>query len=222
MERNYEFTGETLDWYGVTLNRIRATKDFGNIKKGDLGGWIQKYENLCSNAWVFENAKVLENARVSGNARVSENAIVSGNAWVLEDASVFGNVRVFGCALLFENTKVSGGALVSGNAQLFGNSCVTGNSEVYGDAEVFGDAEVYGEAEVVAKTTRTPLHLSGLKYAVTITDEHVKIGFDCHTFKEWYEFSDKKIFSMDKKNDLEFWKKNKDLILSLITHTERN
>ena len=26
--RKYDFTGETLEWYGRTLNRIRALKDF--------------------------------------------------------------------------------------------------------------------------------------------------------------------------------------------------
>ena len=48
--KKYEFTGETKvidDWRGtVTLHRIRAVVEFGLIKVGDIGGWIEKEENL--------------------------------------------------------------------------------------------------------------------------------------------------------------------------------
>lgn len=46
----YEFTGETKvinDWGRiVTLHRIRAVIEFGMIKVGDIGGWIEKEKNL--------------------------------------------------------------------------------------------------------------------------------------------------------------------------------
>jgi len=28
--------------YGVTLYQIKAVRSFGNIKEGELGGWIEK------------------------------------------------------------------------------------------------------------------------------------------------------------------------------------
>ena len=42
------------------LYQIRALKDFGNVKVGDLGGWIEKEANLSQqgNAWVSGNALV--------------------------------------------------------------------------------------------------------------------------------------------------------------------
>ena len=63
------------------LKQIRALKDiprFG-VKIGDLGGYIEKEENLSQDhsCWVYGNAKISGNARVYGNARVSDNAIVS-------------------------------------------------------------------------------------------------------------------------------------------------
>ena len=36
----YELTGETKEVYGRKLFRIKALKDFGNVKKNDLGGYI--------------------------------------------------------------------------------------------------------------------------------------------------------------------------------------
>ena len=53
MNRKYEFTGETRNWVGRTLHRIRAVRDFGDVKAGDLGGWIETESNLSNdgNAW---------------------------------------------------------------------------------------------------------------------------------------------------------------------------
>ena len=125
--KKYEFTGETKVVFGKTLHRIKALISFGSIKAGELGGWIEKEENLShdGNAWVTENAWVTGNARVTGNAWVTENAWVSGNAEVSGNAWVTGNARVT------ENAWVSGNAEVSGNAR------VTGNAEVSGVRTIF-------------------------------------------------------------------------------------
>ncbi|MBS5266605.1 MAG: hypothetical protein KHZ30_19295 [Clostridiales bacterium] len=92
--KKYEFTGETkqVGFFGnITLKRIRATMEFGIIKIGDLGGWIEKEENLShkGNAWVYDNAEVWGDAKVYDNAEVYDNAKVYGNAKVCGDAKVF-------------------------------------------------------------------------------------------------------------------------------------
>lgn len=98
--KKYEFTGETKAFNGTTLHRIRALKDFGDVDAGDLGGWIEKEENLSHDGgcWVFDNAWVFGNAQVSGDAWVSDDARVSGNAQASGYARVFGNARVAGDA----------------------------------------------------------------------------------------------------------------------------
>ena len=83
--KKYELTTETLRYKGCTLHRIKALKDFGSIKAGELGGWVEQEENLSQygNAWVYGNARVYGNAWVYGNARVYGNAdyIVFKNFW---------------------------------------------------------------------------------------------------------------------------------------------
>ena len=66
MNKKYELTNETKEFLGRTLHRIRALKDFGNVKIGDLGGWIEKEENLSHDdlCWVHDSALVGDNARV--------------------------------------------------------------------------------------------------------------------------------------------------------------
>ena len=73
--KKYEFTGETKQigvFKDITIRRIRATAEFGKVKLGDLGGWIEKEENLSmkNDAWVYGNAEVYGDAKVYGNAKV--------------------------------------------------------------------------------------------------------------------------------------------------------
>ena len=88
---------ESINVYDITLYRIKALKDFNNVKAGDLGGYIEKEENLSheGNCWV------------SGNARVYGNAYVYDNARVFGDARVYGNAEVFGNAIVYGNAYVS-------------------------------------------------------------------------------------------------------------------
>ena len=80
--KKFKLTSEFIvDISGVKLFRIKALIEFGNVKAGDLGGYIEKEENLShmGNAWVSGNAQVSGDAQVFGDARVSGNAQVSGD-----------------------------------------------------------------------------------------------------------------------------------------------
>lgn len=112
--KKYELTEETFTVFGKTLYRIRAVRDFGSVKTGEFGGYIEKEENLShfgnawiyGDAWVFGDARVFDNAWVYGNAKVYGDARVSGNAWIYGDARVFGNARVSGNARVYGNAEV--------------------------------------------------------------------------------------------------------------------
>ena len=122
--KKYELTEETFTVFGKTLYRIRAVRDFGSVKTGEFGGYIEKEENLShfGNAWIYGDAWVYGNARVFGNAWVYGDARVSENAWVYGDARVSENARVFDNAWVYGNAKVYGDARVSGNARVYGNA----------------------------------------------------------------------------------------------------
>ena len=78
--KKYKLTEETKEYYGITLYRIEALKDFGTVKAGDKGGFIRSEDNLAhdGNAWVDGSA------RVCGNAWVDGNALVYGNADIMQ------------------------------------------------------------------------------------------------------------------------------------------
>ena len=74
---------------GRTLYRIKALRDFGDVIKGDLGGYIESENNLshCGNDMVYDNAMVYGNAEVCGNAEVRGDAEVKSE----DDYIVFKN-----------------------------------------------------------------------------------------------------------------------------------
>ena len=110
--KKYELTTNTKMRFGEKLFQIKALISFGDVTAGDLGGYIEKEENLSHDgtAWVYGNARVYGDARVSGNARVYGTALVSGDAWVYGDAWVSGDARVYGDARVSGNARVSGDA----------------------------------------------------------------------------------------------------------------
>ena len=68
--KKFELTTNTKMFLGKKLFQIKALINFGDVEAGELGGYIEKEENLDydGDAWV------------SGDARVSGNACVYGNA----------------------------------------------------------------------------------------------------------------------------------------------
>ena len=131
-EKKYKLTKESINFNGKTLYRIKAIRDFGLIKKGDNGGFIETESNLShdGDAWisgdakVFGNAEVSDNARVTSNVEVSDNAKVSGNAVVYGNAKVSGDAWVVDKASVFDKAKVSGQAMISGYANVSGDAKV--------------------------------------------------------------------------------------------------
>ena len=89
--KKYELTAETKVVFGHTLHRIKAIVSFGSVEAGDIGGWIEKEENLnqTGNAWVY------------GDAQVCGDALVCGDAKVFGDAQVYGNAQVYGIGAIF-------------------------------------------------------------------------------------------------------------------------
>lgn len=109
---------------GKKLYRIIAIRDFGKVKAGAIGGYVESEACLSheDDCWIADDAMVYGGARVEGNVQVLDEAIVSGDV-VLED-----NVRVDGdakiqnrtetCITIGGNIHIASGALIE-NADNF-------------------------------------------------------------------------------------------------------
>lgn len=130
MKKKYEFTDEFILFGDEKLYRIRALKDFGSVRKGDLGGYIQDEKNLshAGDAWVSGNAKVLDGAWVCDDARVEDNALVVGSGvWICNNAIIRQNATVIEDAHVEDNVIVEGNARISGCSSLSDDVIVGGN-----------------------------------------------------------------------------------------------
>lgn len=160
---NYEFTGETKKiqhsnvnkYKQIILHRIVATKDLPQhlVKKGDLGGWIEKESNLQCNAWVGDEAIVFDNAMVFGNAIVYENATVFGNSKVFGKARVHGNSFIQDKVNVCGEADVSGISFISDFSKIDGcayckNSFISGNSYIFGKSHINGNVKTFGYAYI--------------------------------------------------------------------------
>ena len=120
------------------LYRVKAVRDFGNVKKGDIGGYVQSEDNLSHEGycWVHGNAIIHDNARIYGNAQISDCAVIDGNA------RIYGNAQISDCAVIDGNVRRDGDseiwdyAIIRDNALIYGDSVISGNAFIDGDAEI--------------------------------------------------------------------------------------
>ena len=203
MEKKYKLTEETINIGGTALYRIEALRDFGDVKKGDKGGFIEKEENLSQSddCWVYDDAKVYDNAMVYGNARVCENAVVCGYARVYDNARVYNNAVVGGKAVVYGNAVVDWYAVIYGNAEVYDNAVVGGNAEIRGNAVVYRNAKVCDDS-LVRDNARVCGNAEVFGHAAICGDTLITSNSDYIVFKNWW--SSGRYFTWTKSNNM--WK----------------
>ena len=162
----------------ITLYQIRALRDFtcpfklnpdGEIldqtlvKKGDLGGYVQKEENLSheGGCWIFEEAEVRDNGRVEGNARLAGRSLVRDNAVVKGYSCLAANAYVWGNAVLDGATQMKGLVSIGGNSRTNGYVSINGNSQVRGDSVLDGHIFLNGTVVLESAKLTGDVHLCG-------------------------------------------------------------
>lgn len=208
MPKKYELTNKTKKRYGHTLYQIRALKNFGAVKAGELGGWIETEYNLSQNGdcWICDNAVVYRRASVCNNAVVCDNAVVRSNAMVCDNAVVCDNVVICGHAVVCGNATVHNNAIVCENAIICddatvcdsagvsGNVVICGKARVGDFAGVDGNATICGDATICQSTDYTVIQGFG-RVQRTTTFYRLKdgdIGVTCGCFNGTIrEFRDK-------------------------------
>lgn len=133
--------------YGMKLYRIIALKDFGNVKKGEVGGLVSSEYSLSDegSCWVYKGATVLEKAIVKNDAVVTGNAIICGNVIVQDEAVIEGNAKIYNHAVIEGRAYVSGDAVVSGSAVVRGEAIIRGKARITGNNVVGGAACIEDE-----------------------------------------------------------------------------
>ena len=153
--KKYELIKETETCYKRRIvYRIRALKDFSDIKAGDVGGWVCSENNLSQegDCWIYDEARCLDDARVYDNAMMFDNAIMFGNsvmydnAVMLNNSIMYDNSKMFNKAKMYDNAIMCNNARVYDNAKMYDNAIMYDNAEMYNNAIMFGNAKMYDNA----------------------------------------------------------------------------
>ena len=136
MEKKYVLLKPTTVINGAQCHRIQAVRDFADIRKGTIGGYVETEENLSheGNCWIYDNAAACGKSRVHGDAIIydeaiiADNALVSGSAKVHDEALVKENASVLGQAELQGMSTVGGSAIVCGRCLICDESVVSGDT----------------------------------------------------------------------------------------------
>ncbi len=201
-----------------TLYVIEALRDFSDVSRGDIGGFVESEENLSheGNCWVYHSAMVYDKARVNRDAKIKDRANVRDYAMVSDKAVVAGQTEVFQRAVIYDEALIDGLCSVYGNAQIFGKAKIFGHSKVHDDAWVYGEFVVDGYANITRKCTQKPIVLTGFTYDVTIMDEHISIDCQTKTFDEWRTVTREEAYAMNGKESLKFFKHIPDTLEFLV------
>ena len=203
MEKKYEFSEETQKIDDIILHRIKALRDFSDVKKGDLGGWVEKESNLShdGNCWIYNNAKAFNNAKVYGNSVIYNEVIICDSAHVYDNVRIFNRVRIGSNARVYGNSVLCGNVVIEGSANIYGNVWICGSTYVRDNAKVYdratlngtcvvgGNTAIFGEADITGNAT-------------IVGDAKVCSIRDYLVFKNWW--SSGRYFTWTRSNDM--WK----------------
>lgn len=184
MDKKYEILkDQAITMNGSTIYRIKALRNFGDVEAGDIGGFIEKEENLSpdgpcwiyDDAMVYHNAKVRDNVIVRGYAHVYNESQVLHNAIVEDHARVHGHGIVFGNARIKDNGSVFDHGIVNGFAIVQDNAVVRDCARVYGETIIKDHATVAGYMMVSRGTVSNSAILFGVG----------EINFDVSSKDDW-------------------------------------
>jgi hypothetical protein len=101
-----------------------------------------------------------------------------------------------------------------GNLDCEGDLDCEGYLDCKGDLDCEGYLDCKGDLKIRGEFTKKYLRISSnLGYLIIFTDNYIKIGCEYHSIKSWDNFTDREILNMDGKRALDFWKKNKTMIM---------
>jgi len=181
MEKKYELTEETKIVNDVVLHRIRALRDFSDVKKGELGGWIEKEKNLSheGDCWVYHNACVMNDACVSDNARMYDDTHLYDNSCMYDTACMYGNASMYGNAVMRDKARMFGDAYVTGNVIISKSNDVVCFTNV-GSGNI--DALTVHKAKEGLEVTHNKFIGTAAEFLKAVSEEH---GLDSEIGKEY-------------------------------------
>ena len=131
----------TIEWEGRTLHRIRALKDFRNVRKGDTGGYVENEYNLSQegDCWIYDEAKAMDNSRIYDNSVMYNYSVMYDYSEIHDSSIMHDNGRMYNNSRMYDYSEIHDSSIMHDNGRMYNDS------EMYGDSELNNKAKLYGK-----------------------------------------------------------------------------
>ena len=224
VEKKYELLLDNTFTIGtITLYRIRALRDFGTVKKGDLGGFVQSEKNLSheGTCWLHDFSKSYHSGLVEKDAQIHHkaevrnfaiatdfatmwdysalegNSVLGGHAKTKNWSTVGDDSRVTEYAIITQHAITGGRARVGGNVLVGGYVHIRGQAKVDGNGTISGGIYIHGNSTISGTYTLFgKFTLTGQTFITSNSDLMVFRCFWNSDLSELVYVATNKIFSM--------------------------
>ena len=171
---------DTVDIDGITLYRIKALRDFSDVKRGDLGGYVANMGCLShqGDCWVYDKS----NKVVCGC--ISENAIVNGFNCKVDniidgDINISGNARIVYRVDLYGKVNITGNSLITSIALTGINNIEDEDCILDG---IYGSIDIRDNVKIIGSNFKPKgkIVLSGDAYIINAVVSNIKKDFKAY------------------------------------------
>ena len=151
----YELIKESkIMFEGRDIYRIRALKDFNNVKAGDIGGWVCSEDNLSQegDCWIYDKAKCLDKAKMYNEAKMYDNAVMLNNSIMYDNSKMFNKAKMFDKSIMCNNAEMCGNATMYDSSIMYDNSKMFNNSKMYDEARMFDNAVMFNDSIIYSNS----------------------------------------------------------------------
>nr|DAR02701.1 MAG TPA: Putative transferase, nesg, ydcK, Structural Genomics.38A [Caudoviricetes sp.] len=138
-DKKYELVPETVTkFYSKPTYRIRALKDFSDVKKGQYGGYVESEENLSQsgNCWIYDDSIVGSRSRVLDNAIVKDSSKVINGSEISDDAIIEKGSLIDESSVVCDRSRVISSLVTESSAVIY-SSIVNEDSMIEQGSTVF-------------------------------------------------------------------------------------
>ena len=162
-KKKYVLTDITKIVDGKTLYRIKAVKDFNDVRAGDLGGYIQHEFNLSQrgNCWLYNESCAYDYSQVKDDAIMRDYSMICEQAVLRDKAYMNCHSKASGMALISDDSYLTDYAHITDFSQLHNNCNLGTRVTMFGKSSLQGSIAVRGDVTLAGATLTGDFYLRG-------------------------------------------------------------
>ena len=111
---------------GRKVKRIKALRDFGNVKEGTIGGFVEADDNLSHDGlcWIADDAMALGWSRITRDAQLRDRARICDWAVITDRCVVCDDARLRDSVFAYDDTVIGAQSILAEVVTVYGNAVI--------------------------------------------------------------------------------------------------